>query len=123
MGNQRCAYNLNDLNIYNETIYEDCTCGYNSNQQGYCKMAPSANPDHWTEYRDVSRNLLDNNCHTMNRFDCPFTDKTILMSLRKKTHDLNLFYNSVSCAKQVLSGDALKFSFFIITFIIALILG
>jgi len=60
----------------------------------------------------------------MNRFDCHLTDKTNLLSLTKKTNELHLFYNAVSCAKQVLSGSLLNVSFFIIIFIIfALILG
>ena len=37
--NQKCAYNLTDNNAYQETRYEDCACGYNSNAQGYCPMA------------------------------------------------------------------------------------
>ena len=59
----------------------------------------------------------------MKRFDCDITDKTKLLALKKKTDELHLFYNSVSCAKQVLSGNALNISFFIITLITALLLG
>jgi hypothetical protein len=73
--------------------------------------------------RRENRYLLENTCHSLNRFDCYNTDKTNLLTLRKKTSELHLFYNSVSCAKQVLSSITIKVSFFMVSLISAVILG
>jgi hypothetical protein len=60
----------------------------------------------------------------MNRFDCHLTDKTSLLTLRKKTTELHLYHDSVSCAGEVLSGKKLNISIFISLLIIsALIFG
>lgn len=77
----------------------------------------------WDDLRRETRYLLENSCHSLNRFDCHVTDKTNLLTLTKRTHELHLFYDAVSCAQQVLSSSAIKISFFIMSSVIAIILG
>ena len=66
------------------------------------------------------RNKLNNNCHSMKRFDCDqVSNYDRINSLTKKTDELHLFYNAEPCALQVLRANSPKIYTLIIAFILA----
>jgi len=68
------------------------------------------------------RKKLNNNCHSMRRFDCEqISNSDALASLKKKTDELHLFYGTESCAMQVLSSNAIRISSFILALILVLL--
>jgi hypothetical protein len=65
-----CKYQFDEDNSYVD-IPELCTCGYNSLGNKYCQHG--SNSTLFLKYKEMSLNLLDNNCHVSKKFSC--TDK------------------------------------------------
>ena len=107
---EKCLYDFIGLN-YRRRLELSCSCGYNSEGQGYCPKFYDDNNKDWKTYRDVLKNNYDNECHTENRYNCYKTssmDKE--KQLKNKLEKGHLFYNSVPCAEKVLKGNNIYFN-------------
>lgn len=65
-----------------------------------------------------------NDCHSYNRFNCYLDDKDLQNEIKSnelKTVNAHIFYKSVECATDVLSGSYVKYSLFLVAVIIAFI--
>lgn len=65
--NSTCKYKFSENNIEIESS-ELCTCGYNSEGKKYCQHG--SNSTLFLKYKEMTFNLLDNNCHVSKKFTC-----------------------------------------------------
>jgi len=113
----QCSY-TNGVDSRTDT----CQCGYNPNGQGYCPVAAAYKT---TDYKNAQKTLVGltkNTCHSLNRFLCYKGDaKLQLQALTDghKTSTAHLFYNSVSCAYDVLSSSYINLSLAFIAVVFA----
>ena len=79
--------------------------------------------DAWNKLFNGYRNALDNKCHSLSRFQCDdYVYSSDLKSYRKDSENNHLFYNAESCASEVLSGNIMKVSLYLIGALITLLL-
>ena len=77
-------------------------------------------PNHWAAAAQHELNKLRNKCHSLSRFEC-YQSKSVLEydALHEHaTKSAHLFYNSVECAEDVLSGINIRLS--VLAFLITL---
>ena len=95
-------------------ITKTCECGYNSEGKGYCPKAHDKNKDEWIEYYQLKKKLLDNSCHSKNRFNCYDYHQGTKDKINIKKNSLeygHLFYNAVKNAEKILSDNYISHSF------------
>ena len=74
------------------------------------------------KYYKLIKKQFDNKCHSLNRFNCHEYDKGLYDEILVKKNELvygHLFYNSVTNAEKILSGNYISQS--LISFVLALI--
>ena len=95
-------------------ITKTCECGYNSEGKGYCPKAHDKSKDEWIEYYQLKKKLLDNSCHSNNRFNCYDYHQGTKDKINIKKNSLeygHLFYNAVKNAEKILSNNYISHSF------------
>ena len=96
------------------TITKPCECGYNSAGKAYCPKVNDKDQSSWIKYYKLIKKQFDNECHSMNRFNCYEYDKGLYDEILVKRNELvngHLFYNSVTKAEKILSGNYIQKSF------------
>lgn len=90
-----------------------CQCGFNMEGQGYCPVDfSSKTKSKFTDLSSKFKTSLNGKCHSLNRYNCD-VDSNGYKNYVKSQEDLlttHLFYKSVDCAKDVLSGKFINFS-------------
>ena len=120
--NSYCEYKVNGLESFRKK-YVKCGCGYNVEGQGYCPHYHDYAKEDWDKYRDIWKDLSDNECHTESRFNCYEFDEEKgyeLKEFRNKLENGHLFYNCVDCAKKVLDSNYVGVNKFILGLIFCL---
>lgn len=105
----KCNYgDVCEYDVDGQTVNMTCQCGYNANGQGYCPYDHKNHEKVWSSFYTKLRQVLDNQCHTVNRFTCP---ESHLNSARAQKHDTEVVYHkAVNCAKAVLNAGFLSVS-------------
>ena len=108
--NSYCEYKINGLESGRKK-YVKCGCGYNDKGQGYCPHYHDYSKDDWDEFRELWKEISDNECHTESRFNCYIYDEEDAYEWKKYKNKLkngHLFYGCVECAKNVLDSCYIK---------------
>lgn len=108
-----CVYTVDGTQ---EEVKKTCECGYNAEGKGYCPISHDHDGGkNWGKFYSISKELADNSCHTLSRFNCYKNNGSKKMDEYKYYYNTyvrsNLFHNSVSDAEVVLSGGFIKYSF------------
>ena len=80
-------------------VNRNCVCGYNKHGKGYCPFSHDNEKD-WYDYFYQIRINRNNNCHTLNRNNCPFIPKKFITYLKQLKRDTKLaayVYGSEEC--------------------------
>lgn len=107
-----CFYNYYPLKYGSFEL--PCQCGYNEEGKGYCPIPHSANDEAWRKLMIIQRFKIDNDCHSLNRFNCYIWDYNFHNLEQYAIDELNegnVYYKSVDCAKKVFQGYEDQFTF------------
>ena len=106
-----CEYKVLSSKGNVNIIRRDCECGYNSNGTSYCPLDHISRIEQWDDFYSIKRQLANNTCHTMNRYNCYknkrdrryLTDMhSMYLNTLKNGH---LFYKSEPCVEKMLKAN------------------
>lgn len=90
---------------------KDCECGYNLNGISYCPLDHKSRIEQWDEFFSIKRQLANNKCHTMNRYNCYKNkrDRKHLTDMHSMYQNSltkgHLFYKSEPCVEKMLNAN------------------
>ena len=115
---QKCTYEVKPLN---QLINKNCECGYNEEGNAYCPLDHEKHTDLWDKYYALLKQVADNSCHTLNRYNCykeHEKEKELINMYKNMLLNGHLFYKSAFCAESILSGVYLNSRCFLVIGII-----
>lgn len=87
-----------------EEFTKKCGCGFNSEGKGYCPKVHDYNKNKWKEYFKLKKESYNNECHSLNRYNCHTNKESEINKLKVELIDAHLYYHSVDCSKAVIGG-------------------
>merc|ERR1711957_941511 len=84
----------------NTTMTKSCECGYNSLGQGYCPIDYENGKKKFDGVANTFDSSLSGKCKSYKSF----------VNANEELNTAHLYYDSVSCARDVLSGKFINFS-------------
>jgi hypothetical protein len=106
------------------TVSKPCPCGYNADGQGYCPLGYNKRDSDYTSYYTKLAATYSSDCHTLSRKNCYKAGDDTNNKLAATWGTLgneHLFYKSVDCAHDVLSGNYVSVSMIMISLLVSLL--
>jgi len=96
----------------NTTMTKSCECGYNSLGQGYCPIDYENGKKKFDGVANTFDSSLSGKCNSYNRYNCDVDSQSYksFVNANEELNTAHLYYDSVSCARDVLSGKFINFS-------------